>query len=410
MTPTLIFYAIISILLLDFLADTVLEYLNARHLGNPIPGELADVYDEAEYKKSQTYQKINYRFGLLTSAFSLVVTLGVFFLNGFRAADAFARSLSDNSIIIALFFFGVILLGSNLLEIPLSYYHTFVMEEKFGFNKTTRKTFFADILKSWLLTAILGGAILTLIMLFYKWAGRDFWWYAWGLVGLFGICMSLFYTKIIVPLFNKQIPLESGSLKTQIEKYVAKTGFRLDKIYVIDGSKRSTKANAYFSGFGSQKRITLYDTLLKDLEEPEIVAVLAHEIGHYKRHHLLYNLLVSGLLTGAMLYILSLFLAVPEVSLAIGVQTASFHAGLIAFGILYSPISELTGVVVNFISRRFEYQADAYARTTFNGDALVLALKKLSKNSLSNLTPHPVYVFVHYSHPTLGQRIRRIKA
>ena len=213
-----------------------------------------------------------------------------------------------------------------------------------------------------------------------------------------------------MPIFNKQIPLASGQLKSEIEKYAQKVGFKLDAIFVIDGSKRSTKANAYFSGFGSQKRITLYDTLINELETNEIVAVLAHEIGHYKKKHIIFNLTVSMLLTGFMLYVLSFFISSPLLSNALSVENPSFHIGFIAFGILYSPISEVTGLFMNYMSRKFEYQADNFAKTTFNGDFLISSLKKLSKNSLSNLTPHPVYVFVNYSHPTLLQRIKNLGA
>jgi STE24 endopeptidase len=221
--------------------------------------------------------------------------------------------------------------------------------------------------------------------------------------------MNMFYSKLIVPLFNKQTPLEAGSLRDNISKYAQTVGFKLDKIFVIDGSKRSTKANAYFSGFGSEKRVTLYDTLINDLEEDEIVAVLAHEVGHYKKKHIIFNLVASILLTGLTLYILSLFISNPLLSNALGVEIPSFHIGLIAFGLLYSPISEITGLIMNLFSRKFEYQADDYAKNTFKAEPLITSLKKLSKNSLSNLTPHPAYVFMHYSHPTLLERIGNLR-
>ena len=220
--------------------------------------------------------------------------------------------------------------------------------------------------------------------------------------------MNMFYTKIIVPLFNKQTPLAAGELKDIIEAYSEKVGFRLKNIFVIDGSKRSTKANAYFSGLGSEKRITLYDTLIKNLSNEEIVAVLAHEVGHYKKKHIIYNLVLSIIVTGITLWILSLFINNPILSEALGVEQPSFHIGLVAFGVLYSPISEITGLVMNYISRAFEYQADDFAKETYNAHALISSLKKLSKNNLSNLTPHPATVFVHYSHPTLLQRIRNL--
>jgi STE24 endopeptidase len=221
--------------------------------------------------------------------------------------------------------------------------------------------------------------------------------------------MNMFYARLIVPLFNKQTPLEEGELRQKISDYASTVGFKLNKIFVIDGSKRSTKANAYFSGFGSEKRVTLYDTLINDLEHDEIVAVLAHEVGHYKKKHIIYNLISSVLVTGLTLFILSLFISDPLLSEALGVEIQSFHIGLIAFGILYSPLSQITGLVMNLFSRKFEYQADNYAKSTYSGEPLISSLKKLSKNSLSNLTPHPAYVFMHYSHPTLFERILNLK-
>lgn len=410
MSPTTIFYIIIGIIIIEFIIDKVLNALNAKHYNDPVPDELKDVYNEEEYKKSQLYKKTNYRFSIVTSTFSLLLTLAFFFLDGFDYVDTIARSYSDNAIVIALLFFGIIMIGSSIIMFPFSYYHTFVIEEKFGFNKTTKKTFFIDKIKGLVLSAVLGGGILALIIWFYGLTNENFWLYAWGAVAVFTIFMNMFYTKLIVPLFNKQTPLSEGELRTQIENYASTVGFNLDKIFVIDGSKRSTKANAYFSGFGSQKQVTLYDTLINDLENDEIVAVLAHEVGHYKRKHIIFNLVSSVLMTGLTLFILSLFINIPEISLAIGVSVPSFHAGLIAFGILYSPISAITGFVMNYISRKFEYQADNYAKMTFSEKPLINSLKKLTKNSLSNLTPHRAYVFVHYSHPTLLQRIKNLSA
>jgi STE24 endopeptidase len=298
---------------------------------------------------------------------------------------------------------------SDLLSTPFNYYHTFIIEEKFGFNKTTLKTFLVDKIKGWLISAILGGLLLSTIIWFYEAVGSNFWLYAWGIIAVFVFFINMFYARLIVPLFNKQTPLSDGSLKTKIQDYAQKVGFKLDKIVVIDGSKRSTKANAYFSGFGSEKRVTLFDTLIKDLEEEEIVAVLAHEVGHYKRKHILFNLIISILIMGFTFWLLSLFIGNPILSEALNVASPSFHIGLIAFGILYSPISELTGLIMNFISRIFEYQADNYAKETFDAAPLISGLKKLNKNSLSNLTPHPAYVFVYYSHPTLLQRYHNMK-
>jgi len=409
MTSDTLFYILISILIISFIVDKVLDALNAKHYKDPIPPELSDVYEEEDYLKSQNYKKANDRFSSIASSISLVVTLFFFYLDGFAFVDEWARTFSDNTIIIALLFFGSIMFASDLLSTPFSYYHTFIIEEKFGFNKTTLKTFLVDKIKGWLMSAILGGLLLSIIIWFYEAVGSNFWLYAWGIIAVFIFFMNMFYARLIVPLFNKQTPLCDGSLKTKIQDYAQKVGFKLDKIVVIDGSKRSTKANAYFSGFGSEKRVTLFDTLIKDLEEEEIVAVLAHEVGHYKRKHILFNLIISILIMGFTFWLLSLFIGNPILSEALNVASPSFHIGLIAFGILYSPISELTGLIMNFISRIFEYQADNYAKETFDATPLISGLKKLNKNSLSNLTPHPAYVFVYYSHPTLLQRYHNMK-
>ncbi|MFB9055715.1 M48 family metallopeptidase [Mariniflexile ostreae] len=409
MTANTLFYIIIAIIIIDFLVDKILDALNAKHYNDVLPKDLQDVYDETEYKKSQHYKITNYRFGLITSTFSLLLTLGFLFFDGFEFVDTLARSYSNHPIGIALIFFGIIMIGSDILTTPFSYYSTFVIEEKFGFNKTTVKTFFLDKLKGLLMMAIVGGGILALVIWFYQFAGKHFWLYAWALVAVFSLFMNMFYSKLIVPLFNKQTPLEAGSLRDKISEYAKTVGFKLDTIFVIDGSKRSTKANAYFSGFGSEKRVTLYDTLINDLDEDEIVAVLAHEVGHYKKKHIIFNLFASILLTGVTLYILSLFISNPLLSHALGVEIPSFHIGLIAFGLLYSPISEITGLIMNVFSRKFEYQADDYAKNTYKAEPLISSLKKLSKNSLSNLTPHPAYVFMHYSHPTLLQRMLNLR-
>ena len=409
MTSTTLFYIIIGIIVLKFIFDKTLNHLNAKHFKDELPEEVQDVYDDEEYKRSQEYKLTNYRFGILTSSFSLLITLLFFFYDGFEIVDNFARKYSQNAIIIALIFFGIIVIGSNILSIPFSYYKTFVIEEKFGFNKTTHKTFVLDRLKGWIMTAILGGGILALIIWFYQVTGPDFWIYAWALVSVFTIFMNMFYARLIVPLFNKQTPLEEGSLRDKISDYANSVGFNLKKIFIIDGSKRSTKANAYFSGFGSEKRVTLFDTLINDLEEDEIVSVLAHEVGHYKKKHIIFNLITSIMLTGLTLFILSLFVSKPILSEALGVSIPSFHIGLIAFALLYSPISEVTGLFMSLFSRKFEYQADNFAKETYKAEPLISGLKKLNKNSLSNLTPHKVYVFWHYSHPPLMQRIMNLR-
>lgn len=410
MTSSTLFYIIIGILIVKFLFDKILDALNAKKFDASIPSELEDVYDKEEYLKSQSYKKTNYRFGVLTSTFSIIITLLFFFLGGFEWVDQIARSYTTNTILMALIFFGIIMFVSDIINIPFAYYKTFIIEERFGFNKTTLKTFILDKIKGWIMMAIIGGGILSLIIWFYQLTGSNFWVYAWALVAVFSILMNMFYSKLIVPLFNKQTPLENGELKEAITNYANKVGFTLENIFVIDGSKRSTKANAYFSGFGSQKRVTLFDTLINDLDTEEIVAVLAHEVGHYQKRHIIYNLITSILLTGITLFVLSLMINSPILSEALGVSEHSFHIGFIAFGVLYSPISEVTQLCMNLLSRKFEYQADNYAKNTFAAEPLITSLKKLSKNSLSNLTPHPFYEFVHYSHPSLLKRVQNLKS
>lgn len=410
MTANTLFYIIIAILVINFIIDKVLDIVNTKHFKDALPPELEDVYDTEAYLKSQNYKATNQRFSNITSTFSFLITLGFLWFDGFEFVDQIAREFSSNAIIIALIFFGVIMLASDIITTPFSYYKTFVIEEQFGFNKTTKKTFIMDKIKGWLMMILIGGGIIALIIWIYEMTQSQFWLYAWAIVTIFSIFMNMFYSRLIVPMFNKQTPLEAGNLRDKISDYAKSVGFSLNKIFVIDGSKRSTKANAYFSGFGSEKRVTLYDTLVNDLEEEEIVAVLAHEVGHYKKKHIIFNLFSSILLTGLTFYILSLLISKPILSEALGVTTHSFHIGLIAFGLLYSPISEITGLIMNIMSRKFEYQADDYAKDTYASEPLISALKKLSKNSLSNLTPHPAYVFMHYSHPTLLQRIKNLRS
>jgi STE24 endopeptidase len=405
MTPTHIFYIIIGILVFDFLLERILGFLNYTWYSKPIPRELTDVYEHEEYEKSQEYKKTNFKFGLISSSVSFIGIMIFLYFKGFAIIDELARNYAENQIVVALFFFGIITAASELLSLSFSIYGIFVIEEKFGFNKTTVKTFIFDKIKGYFLTAILGGGILSLIILCYGWAGANFWWYVWILITAISLFMNMFYAKLFVPLFNKQAPLEEGELKNKISDYAATVGFHLDQIFVIDGSKRSTKANAYFSGFGSEKRVTLYDTLIEQLSEEEIVAVLAHEVGHYKRKHIIYNLIAGTLTTGFTLWLFSLFVDSNLLSEALGVAVPSFHIGLVAFGLLYSPISTLTGIIMSLLSRRFEYQADYYAKDTYKKEPLISGLKTLSKTSLSNLTPHPAYVWFYFSHPSLQQRI-----
>jgi len=408
MNPETIFTIIVAIVIFNYVFSRILEYLNSTKYGAPIPGELEDVYDKEKYEKSMAYKKVNYRFAILTGTFSLAVILMMLFYGGFAFADNLVRTVSQHPILVALLFFGLLMFASDLINIPFSVYDTFVIEEKFGFNKTTVKTFILDKLKSWMLGIIIGGGILAVIVWFYTVTEKNFWIFAWIFISIYTIFMYMFYSNLIVPLFNKQTPLEEGELRDAITTFSNKAGFKLKNIFVIDGSKRSTKANAYFTGLGAKKRIVLYDTLINDLDVDEIVGVLAHEIGHYKKKHTLTGVILSIIQTGALLYILSLFVGSPVLSRALDASVPSFHIGLIAFGMLYSPLSLILGIGMNVMSRKNEYQADRYASEMFRPQPLVDALKKLSRKNLSNLTPHPAYVFFHYSHPPLYQRVKAL--
>ena len=400
---------LIVIIILNFFKDSILDYLNSKYFDNEIPDIISDIYDKEKYLKSQEYKKTQYKFNRISSIYSLLILLLFFYFDGFLVLDNYCRSLFDSELIISLSFFGIIYFGNDLLSIPFSIYHTFIIEEKFGFNKTTKKTYIIDKLKSWLLTILFGGGILSFIIFQFESIGQNFWIVAWIFISVLTLLINGLYAQIIVPLFNKQTKLEDGELKSEIEKYSKKVGFNLSNIFVIDGSKRSTKANAYFSGFGKQKRVTLYDTLINKLTKNQIVAVIAHEIGHYKKNHIIFNLLFSIIQSGIMLYILSLLIYMPIFSEALNIENHSFHIALITFSILYTPISEISSLIFNLFSRKFEYEADEYADKTFDGKYLIEALKVLTKDSLSNLTPHPKYIWWHYSHPTLLERINQLR-
>jgi STE24 endopeptidase len=404
----ILFFIILILLVVDYSFDRILDYLNSLNWSNEIPEELKGIYDADKYRKSQDYEKTKHRFSVFASSLSFILMTGMLIFKGFAFADNFARSFSDNNIVIALIFFGAIGIASDIISLPLQLYSQFVIEKKFGFNKMTYRTFIADKIKSYLLAAIIGGGLLALIIFIYEDTGEYFWIIAWAVITFFMIFMSMFYSSLIVPLFNKQKPLEEGDLKNAINDFAVKAGFKLSNIYVIDGSKRSTKANAYFSGLGARKRIVLFDTLIQKHTTEELVAILAHEIGHYKKKHTLKGMLLSFAQTGIMLYIISLFIGNPALSQALGAEQGSFHMGILAFGMLYGPISLILGLLMNVLSRRYEFQADRFAAEKYNAAALKDALIKLSVDHLSNLRPHPVYVMFHYSHPPLLQRLKAL--
>ena len=404
----ILFVLIIAIVVFEFLLERVLDYLNATCWSEKLPEELQGIYEQEKYSRSQQYLKANHWFSQLTESFNFILVMLMLLLGGFAFLDNQVRAITDNPVLMALLFFGAIGVVADFLGTPFSIYSTFVIEQRFGFNKTTVRTFILDKIKGWVLAAVVGGGLLALIVWIYGVTGSWFWIIAWGVISLFTILMTLFYSNIIVPLFNKQTPLEPGELRDAIEEFAGKTGFSLKNIYVIDGSKRSTKANAYFTGLGRKKRIVLYDTLIKDHPVDELVAVLAHEIGHYRKKHTLIGTLISVLQTGLILFILSRFLDNPHLSGALGASQPSFHLGLVAFGILFTPISLITGLGLNILSREHEFQADRFAAVNHNAESLRNALVRLSVNNLSNLRPHDLYVFFHYSHPPLLKRLKRL--
>lgn len=404
----IIFYTILVIIIFEFILERFLDYLNSTKWTNVLPKELVEIYDNKKYALSQNYEKEKHNFSLLTSSFSFVLIILMLLFDGFAFVDTLVRNYFENETLISIIFFGLIMFASDILSTPFSIYSTFKIEEKYGFNKTTAKTFILDKLKSWLLSIVLGGGILWAIITIYNYTTDNFWIISWAFISFFMIFFTMFYSTLIVPLFNKQKPLEDGELKNAINEFCTKVGFKLKNVFVIDGSKRSTKANAYFTGLGSKKRIVLYDTLINDLSTEEIVAVLAHEVGHYKKKHIFTSIIISLFQTGVTFYILGLLIGNIELSKALGVSYNSFHISLIAFGILYSPISMIVGIFMNIFSRYNEYQADEYAAINYYKEHLISGLKKLSIKNLSNLTPHPLYVFFHYSHPTLLQRIKAL--
>ncbi len=404
----LLFILILVILTADFILERYLAFLNIKESGKKLPALLRDIYDPEKYNKQQEYFRTNSRFGMLTSSFSFVITLVMFAFGGFAWVDGLVHQFVDSPIWTPILFFGILFIANDLISIPFEWYDTFVIEERFGFNKVTPKLFVLDKLKGYGMTIVLGGGILFAIVWIYTLTPEYFWLLAWAVVTGFSLFMTMFYSQLIVPLFNKQTPLAEGELRTEIEKFALKTNFNLDNIFVIDGSKRSTKANAYFSGLGAKKRIVLYDTLMDKMTTDEIVSVLAHEVGHYKHKHTLINFLISMPTTLLLFFVFGLILQSDILAQALGGTHASFHLNALAFSILYSPFSLVLDIATNVLSRRFEYQADKFASSHGYGSQLISGLKKLSATSLSNLMPHPLYVFFHYSHPTLYQRIQRI--
>ena len=400
--------ALFSIIILGFLVDQVLDYLNSRNRPKLLPSNLKEFYNDEEYRKSLAYKREHRRVSNFGSWLSFILTLGFLLNGGFGWLNTNLESLGLRGEWLSLVYFGVLFIASDLFSMPLSIYSTFVVEEKYGFNKTTIKTFLADKVKSYLLTITLGGGLLYTILYIVKTLGSDFWIYAWLLMIVVMLFMNFFYTTLFLPLFNKLSPLEDGELKTAIIALSEKVNFPLSKIYVMNASKRSTKSNAFFSGFGKLKSIVLFDTLIEKHSTDELMGILAHEVGHYKKKHVITNLATAILSNGMMLFVLSWFIFSEELSRSMGANGLYYHINIIAFGILFGPINLILGLFGNIFSRKHEYEADAYAIAHADKVAFENALKRLSTENLSDLQPHPAYVFVHYSHPPLLQRLKAI--
>ena len=408
MTTQNLFCIFIILLVLDASFEYFLEFLNFSNRKKSLPKLIKSLFSEDSIQKQRNYQKDNFKFGMWTGIPLQIITILIIAFQILPQIDKFLRFHIESEFWISASFFGIILIANQVVSIPLSAYSTFVIEERHGFNKSSLKTFILDIVKSSILGLILFSLIFSLIFWFYSYAGNMFWLYTWAFLTAFSLFMSLFYSQLIVPLFNKQTALEEGDLKNSIADFCQKVGFKLKDIYIIDSSKRSSKTNAYFTGFGSKKRIVLYDNMLEKHTNDEILAVLAHEIGHYKKHHIIIDLFTSIFTSGIQLFLLGLLMNHPQLSRLLGNEVSSFHFSLITFGLLFSFLGWILAPLSSNLSRKHEYEADKFAADNNLGKELKEALIKLNGDNLSNFNPHKLYVFFHYSHPTLIQRITRI--
>jgi len=403
------FFIILFALLIEYAIGVVAHLLNLKYLRSEPSPALEGVYKPEDYRKSQEYVRTNTRFAFVTSTFSLAVLLSFWFAGGFNYLDQIVRSWGFIPILNGLFYIGILLAGYSLLTLPFSIYHTFVIEEKFGFNKTTPRTFLVDRIKGIGLAILLGAPLLAGILALFEYAGYHAWLYCWIAFTGFSLIWQYVVPTWIMPLFNKFTPLEPGELKEAILNYARSVDFPIKNVFVMDGSKRSSKSNAFFTGFGRNKRIALFDTLIKKHTVPELIAVLAHEIGHYKKKHILQGTIINILHAGVLFFVLSIFLDSPGLYDAFYMEQQSIYSGILFFGLLYTPLEMVLSVIMNALSRRNEYEADRFAAETIqHPQHLIEALKKLSAGNLSNLMPHPFYVFLNYSHPPLLQRMRAI--
>lgn len=402
-------YLLMGIISLSFLFEKTISFLNVSRKTGPVPKTLEEYLDEKTLTRSKEYQRTNYYFGMVSGLFTLLLTLVFIQFGFFGWLDEWLRQFGLSDLVLSIAYFGVLFIGSDILSIPFDYYHTFRIEAEYGFNKTTVSTFFADKIKGYLLSVAIGGTLLFVLLWLVLAIGNDFWWIFWLISALFIVLVNQFYSALILPLFNKLTPLKEGELKDTILNYAQAVGFSLENVFIIDGSKRSSKANAFFSGIGKRKKVVLYDTLIDQHTPDELVAVLAHEIGHYKKGHIKTGLVTGILQTGIILYLLSLFIFNEQISFALGGAVSSIHLNIVGFTMLVSPLSMILGVGMNSVSRKHEYEADTFAKRTYAGKPLAEALKTLSAKNLSDINPHPLYVFVNYSHPPLLSRLKRLE-
>jgi len=401
---------ILTILLGSYLLEQILSYLNIKALDSKLPAEFQDIFDAEKYEKSQNYTRVTGRFALVESTFSLLVLLVFLLTGGFNTVDVFIRSFQLGTNTTGVLYISTLLLLISILSLPFTLYSTFSIEEKFGFNNTTLKTFCVDLMKGLLLTILIGLPILYLVLWFFESTGEFAWLYCWGGLTLISLLLQFLAPVLIMPLFNKFTPLEDGALKEKVLAFAENASFSIQGIYTMDGSKRSSKLNAFFTGFGRFRKIVFYDTLLEKLDDDEVVAVLAHEMGHYKHRHIFKMMVISTCYTGLLFFLLSLFIRNEGLFAAFQMEHLSIYGSLIFFSFIFSPLSLLLGIIVNILSRQHEFEADCYAaNSTGKGEYLISGLKKLSVANLSNLTPHPAMVFFHYSHPPILVRIRALR-
>lgn len=410
LSSSVIILIILSTLIINFFMNTLADFLNIKNLKQTVHEEFSSIYDQTKYRKSQKYLKACTKFGFITSIFDLTVTLMFWFLKGFPLLDTIVRSWNFGPVVTGLLYAGILLLLKSVITLPFSIYSTFVIEEKFGFNKTTPIIFIIDLIKSIIIGVVLGGLLLSCILAFLEYAGPNAWMMCWAGTTIFILAAQYIVPTWILPLFNKFTPLEKGELRDAILNYAESINFSLKNIFIMDGSKRSTKSNAFFTGFGKNKRIVLFDTLIQRHSTKELVAVLAHEMGHFKKKHIIKKLSYGIIHMGVIFYLLSLFISHQGLFDAFFMDQKSIYAGLIFFSMLFSPIDFFLSIFMQAMSRKDEYEADKFAAdTTYDKKDMINALKKLSVDNLSNLSPHPFYVFLHYSHPPVLKRIKAIR-